>query len=435
VRFLGAAARPESLRSEGLAERRASRRPVRLPGVLFLAALLATGLTLAGGAAGRAARADEASSAAAGRGFAPLDEVSWRADDGRLRRLYRPRFVPAESLLADALALGVDGVYMALDARHARLLLTAPDEGFQGVEDALVWLDVPQPSVLVEVGIVETVSRCNVESGGHGLFDRGTEGPNTFFRGLRSDFEPDSWLRSELLGTRPFEGASLDLARDAPGGPLAGTLELVLRRLSHRGEADFLANPSLVCTEGVPAEMRATIELPVTIFGRADVVVNNRTVVEKAGVELRVTALKVGADHVTLRIHPWLRQLAMARAPGGPESYPVLAIRELDTTVTLADGEEIVLGGLEAIDRANGRTGIPGLERLPGIDSVLSGRRGEHVKTDILFHVRVRILRPGRASVAIMPPGEIERLARRAREAPPRTVPRLGAPVVQPPPR
>lgn len=378
----------------------------------------------------RGARAADAPAPApavvAGTGFHPLDEGSWRAADGRLRRLYRPRFVPAEHLLADAQALGVAGVDMALDQKHSRLLLTAPDAAFERAQDALDWLDVPRPQVLVDLAIVETVSRCQVESGGHGLFDRGTEGPNTFFRGVRSDFEPDAWLRSELLGARPFEGTSLDLGRDSPSAPLAGSLELVLRRLSHRGEADFLANPSLVCTEGIPAEMRATLQLPATVFGRAGVVVNERTVVEKAGVELFITAVKVGADQVTLRVHPWLRQLASARDPDGPDSYPVLAIRELDTTVTLADGEEIVLGGLEAIDRTTSRNTIPGLGRLPGIGSVLSGRATERLQTDILFHLRVRILRPGRASVSILPPGELERLERRAREGAPRTGPRIG---------
>lgn len=376
-------------------------------------------------AGGNLARAGDAPAAASGGRPSAFGDDSWRGADGRLSRLYRPRFVPAESLLADVMALGVSGVDLALDVRHARLLLTASDAELGRAQDALDWLDVPPPEVLVDVAIVETVSRCQVESGGHGLFARGPEGPNTFFRGVRSDFEPDSWLRSELLGARPFEGTSLDLASDAAGGALAGTLELVLRGLSHRGEADFLANPSLVCTEGVPAEMHATLELPATVFGQAGVVVSNHTVVEKAGVQLVVTALKVGADQVTLRIHPWLRQLALARDPQGPDSYPVLAIRELDTTVTLADGEEIVLGGLESIDRARSRTGLPGLERLPAIDSLLSGRWREQFQTDILFHVRARILRPGRAGASILPPAELERLERRAREAPPRAGPKL----------
>jgi hypothetical protein len=121
------------------------------------------------------------------------DETTWVGADGRIRHLYRPRFVPPEPLLADVKSFGVASVDCALDVSRGRLLLTGAREGFDEAFDALAWLDVPRPQALVEVTILETIRRCDVESGGNGLYDRWQpEGaPDSFFRGLRWEFEPD----------------------------------------------------------------------------------------------------------------------------------------------------------------------------------------------------------------------------------------------------
>ena len=101
------------------------------------------------------------------------------------------------------------------------------------------------------------------------------------------------------------------------GGPFAGAVDAVLRALSHEGEAEILSSPTIVVTQGVPAVVSARLLLPATLFHRSGgagaTVVARDTVSEEAGVRLEVTAEWIGRDHLVLRLHPWVRQLTLAR--------------------------------------------------------------------------------------------------------------------------
>ena len=373
-------------------------------------------LLLCGGASGRGAAAGEAPRAAPPP-FVRGDDTSWRGADGRLRWLYRPRFLSAADLLAGTAAFGLPGVDLAVDPGRRRLLLTAAEPALDGAREALEFLDVPTPEVLVEVSIVETLKRTRCASGGHVLFDRDIpEGaPDTFFRGLRYDFEPDAWLRSTLVGQRPFEGGSVAFGQASPSGTLAGTVSAVFRRLATEGEADFLAQPALACTQGVPASVSATTALPTTVFSAATAgpggfAITTELRSEKVGVSLEVTAERIGSDHVTLLLHPWVRRVTETSAVGGPVGAPVLESREASTRVVLYDGDTTLVGSIGSLGRLRSRRGLPGLDRLHGVDSVLSARDGETRDSEILFLVRASILRPGRTPAPTMPPSEVARL-------------------------
>ena len=345
----------------------------------------------------------------------PVDESTWVGDDGRIRHLYRPRFVPAAPLFADVQSFGVVSVDCALDAARGRLLLTGARYGLEGAFAALARLDVPRPQALVEVTILETIKRCDVESGGNGLYDRWQpEGaPEGFFRGLRWEFEPDRYLRRALVGDRPFEGSDIELGRSDASGPLAGTLGYVLRSLIESGEAGLLADPLLVCTEGLPAHISSTLDLPTSVFVRNDLTFEHQIVSERTGVKLEVLVEHVGSDSVRLRLKPWLRQIAEGSSEGGPLGAPVLVLREAETVLTVPDDSTLVFAGMQGVRRVRDRRGFPWLDALPAVDVLASARRRDVFESDLLFLVRTRILQPGRGRAPVLPPGEADRLRRR----------------------
>jgi Flp pilus assembly secretin CpaC len=114
-------------------------------------------------------------------------------------------------------------------------------------------------------------------------------------------------------------------------------------------------------------------------------------------------------DHVVVRLSMWLRQVARAEVPGGPPDYPVLATREVRTTVTLADGQEVAIGGSTLGRSARDRTGLPYVPGIPGLDSLLSSRLSECDRTDLVLLVRPTILTPGFALPGSVPAAELER--------------------------
>jgi type II secretory pathway component GspD/PulD (secretin) len=353
---------------------------------------------------------------------APESGPAWRIRDGRLRTLYRPKFVPAPELLPEASAFGVPGVDLALDEHRGRLVLTGEDAAVAAARDALAWLDAPPPEVLVKVAVVETIRRERRQAGGHLLFDRDLVpgGPATFFRGLRTEFEPEDWLRSELMGGT-FQGTTVGFGALEGESGIGGTVEQALRFLAHSGEAEFLAEPSLVCTQGVPAAMEASVLLPVPTLHRTPFGEVRGFLTEKAGVRLEVVVERIGADSVTLRVHPWIRQVTGTSPDAGPVGAPVLAVRESETLLTLRDGDTVLVGGLEHLRRSRSRDAVPGAEAT-GLDGLLSSSAREGEFSEVLFLVGVRILTPGREHGGTIPPGEAERLLRRGSRA--RVLPR-----------
>ena len=339
-------------------------------------------------------------------------ESAWTEPDGRVRALYRPAFVPARDLLESAARLGGVPASLALDALRSRVLLGGGRDAIEDAIRSLQFLDVPSPEALVDVAVVETSCRTRRARGGAASFDRTEEGPDTFFRVFRADFEPTAWLRSELVGVRPFEGTSV-VGRETKGsGDLGGTLAAVLRGLMSDGTADLVTRPTLVCTEGVPAKVESTLALPVSVFSRQGERTTLRSENERAGVTLEVTADVVGADAVRLTLRPWVRRIEASDAAEGPVGNPVLRVVQATTTVSVPDGEMVVIGAIAGRRRLTQRAGWPALDRLPALDGALSAVDSNGEETDLHVLVRARILTRGRATPRFVPPGEAARLER-----------------------
>jgi len=316
--------------------------------------------------------------------------------------------VPAAELLEGVRSILPSPVELALDGLRHRLLLTGTAPDVACATEAARFLDVALPSAQVEVTMVETARRRHDERGGHGLFDRdgSPAGPDTFFRSLRFDFEPETWLRSELTGESPFEGSSLRGARSGTGGPLAGTVDLLLRGLAREGEAEILSSPSIVVTEGVPAVLQSTLELPVGVFTRDAYADTYGVGNEHAGVRLELVAQRIGNDALVLSVHPWLRELTELATAAGPAGAPTLAVRELSTTVTMQEDRCVLLGGVEAWTRAGAGAGLPLPPALAALTSTLGSSSRDTRQVELVFCVRARILHPGRDDARMVPPCE-----------------------------
>jgi general secretion pathway protein D len=342
-------------------------------------------------------------------------DATWLGPDGKPRRAYRPRFRPAEELRSNLALLGVGGASVALDGQRDRLVLAGAEADLATSAEALEFLDVAPGQVLVEALLAECVVRDDRERGGHALFDRtAAGGADTVFRSVSYTFEPEAWLRSQLVADRPFEGSSVAFGADAEETSLAGAFETVLRALHEEGRAELLAAPCVLCTEGVPARVSSTLHLPIAMFSKgADGVAKRQFSAEKAGVSLEVVAERVGTDRVTLRVHPWVRLVARAKAEAGPTDVPVLAVREAETTLVVADRETALVGGLGARRRVRARQGLPWLARLPALEGGLGRLDAEDEVEELVLLVRATVVVPGRAPAAWAPPSEAERLARR----------------------
>jgi hypothetical protein len=287
-----------------------------------------------------------------------------------------------------------------------RLLVQGSPDAVARAREVLHWLDVPRPTVLVSLLVLETRSLARNESGGSVTFDRTPGGPDpagTLFQGFASDFEPEEFLRSGLTGARPFEGTSIRLADDA--------YEQVFRMLVRRNEAEYLAWPSLLVSEGETGSIASTTLLPQVLFTRQNDLLTVATKPDQeAGIRLDVLPVSVGFEEATIEIATWIR---VAEPAGEPDAVPgslLLRSRQARTRVTVRDRESVVIGGLRVRRHLGSRQGLPLLQRIPVLDPLYSARRREHEETEIVILVRARILNPGRSRAPFAPPSETRRL-------------------------
>lgn len=84
---------------------------------------------------------------------------------------------------------------------------------------------------------------------------------------------------------------------------------------------------------------------------------------EDVGINLKITPQINPEGFVTLKIHQEIQKVL----PETIHDAPVLAKRETDTTVTVKDGQTIVIGGLLREDKGVVEKRVPGLGRIPGL--------------------------------------------------------------------
>ena len=73
---------------------------------------------------------------------------------------------------------------------------------------------------------------------------------------------------------------------------------------------------------------------------------------------------------------------------------PVISIRNLDTTLTLRDGEVIMMGGLYSNRSSMQEDRTPLLSDLPWIGELFTSKNRETEIVQLVFFMRVHILRP-----------------------------------------
>ncbi len=344
---------------------------------------------------------------------APLDpDGGVHVDEaGQARFLYTPEFRaaawlkqqlglhPIKGLTTDLVTPVIAvapprGSTKVLPTSFGRILLQGPAAGVTEARQFLARLDLAERAVFVSILISEVDRSDRTSTGGSLLFDKGagTNPEATVFRGASMSFEPDDYLRSTLTGAMPFEGTTLNFGDLDTSG---GAFEYTLRMLQRRGEAEFLAWPSLLCTEGQPGEMVSVDVVPQL---RTDAITRTRRneIVrsEETGIKLRVTPVRIGAERATLDIDVWMRFPQAVSDGISPSGSLRLRKREVTTRLTIRDREPLCFGGIVLRHGGRRRRGLPRPRELEMLDPIHSAMLKDSGETEIVFLVRARIVPP-----------------------------------------
>ncbi|MAF27994.1 MAG: type II secretion system protein GspD [Croceicoccus sp.] len=171
-------------------------------------------------------------------------------------------------------------------------------------------------------------------------------------------------------------------------------LGVLINAVQEDSDSNILSTPHITTNDNVPASILFGQEIPVSTGEALGDNFDNafRTIQrQNVGIELDVTPQINAGDEIKLN----LRQEVSSIAGPVSDDFNELIInkREIATTVTVGNGEILVLGGL--LDDNERRTiqKVPLLGDIPIIGELFKSRGKSHVKTNLMVFIRPTILR------------------------------------------
>jgi type II secretory pathway component GspD/PulD (secretin) len=261
-------------------------------------------------------------------------------------------------------------------------------ENVQSMLEVVRRLDHPVNQLLVEARVLEVTLDQDLE---------------TEIRHFLSVAGDDSVIQTidtkfDTPGANPLLGQGLNLALRTIGADDV-KLDNFIRLLLTRGKARILSSPNLVVSPGTEASIITGQEVPIQSVTTVGSSQSTTTTFKRVGIKLRVNLLQLAGDTARLELNPEvstvIRFITSGQVQGQEVQNPIVAIRNITSTLSLKDGEILTVGGLLSSEDRLLTRGIPGLQDIPVAGLAFQSRREQQVRTQVIFFLRVHIIPAG----------------------------------------
>jgi len=167
------------------------------------------------------------------------------------------------------------------------------------------------------------------------------------------------------FAVKPFGG----ILTIGPGGTEV-LISDIIQAISEQGDVRFLSSPTISTLNNQKAIIRVGDQ---DVFFITGAVATQTTVTQfiqpmtiDVGIILDVTPQISEDGTIIMNIHPSITEKTGERlAPDGKSTFPLLSVRETDTTVRVKEGQTIIIAGLMQEKTEETFIGVPGLQSLP----------------------------------------------------------------------
>jgi type II secretion system protein D len=249
-------------------------------------------------------------------------------------------------------------------------------------------IDRPEPQVMIRVLIAEVTLQDDVSLGiemvGQDLrfSENAVLGPNGIVQG--SDFD-------YVLGTALGAAQGLGLNFTMTGEDFS----FLLNALQTDSRLEVLSRPVMMIQNGSEGEISIGDEIPV-ITG-TDITQGTTTSTigrERVGIVLTAKPQVSPDGYVTIEISQEISNFSGDQIQLSEGlSNPVIGERQVQTNVTLRDGETVVIGGLIQQRESSGDTKVPLLGDIPVLGALFRTSSVTSVKNELLIVLNVNVIR------------------------------------------
>jgi general secretion pathway protein D len=271
---------------------------------------------------------------------------------------------------------------------NSLLILASPGD-YDVIIGALKQLDVVRRQVLVEVFLAEVKLTDDLKFGLNYFINTRN---NT--RGTLS-----SAFGSNTSGLPTLTGAGFSptgvVPNFAPGLQLinmvGNEVRAVLNTLGTDGRSTVLAAPQIMVLDNEKAEIKVGDRVSVQTQNQTTTTtgtINSFQYLE-TGILLAVTPRINSGGMVTLEIN---QEVSAAAAKPADGSNPDINTRSAKTSVVVASGESVVLGGLIRENNSRGSAGIPLLSKIPILGIAFGSQTFSRERTELVLVITPKII-------------------------------------------
>jgi MSHA type pilus biogenesis protein MshL len=203
-----------------------------------------------------------------------------------------------------------------------------------------------------------------------------------------------SWGLTDKAGTTGYPGGTTSTTSGTTGttagtatpgafkiNPFGGTLAIgalgtevalsdIVQAISEQGDVKILSNPTISTLNNQKAIIRVGDQ---DVFFITGAIATQNTVTQTIqpmtidiGIILDVTPQIAEDGTIIMNIHPSITEKTGEKVtPDGKTTFPLLSVRETDTTVRVRDSQTIIIAGLMAEKKEQAAIGVPLLKSIP----------------------------------------------------------------------
>ena len=262
------------------------------------------------------------------------------------------------------------------DQKSNSVLVSTSPRYMERIEEVIRQLDVDPPQVLIQLMLAEVT----LEGG--------------FDWGISADASGD--IGTVRLGGM-YDLVAGTMAMGAPTLSIASSdFNIMLRALEKQNRLNILSNPSIMTANNEQATINVgeTIYLPTASQTFDTGLVSVPLEAKETGVILDVTPSINPDGFVRLDVTPTLSRVTDQRdEPAVGVTTPRIQQRTADTTVTVYDGQTIILGGLILEEYEYNEQSIPLLGDLPLIGFLFRGETENLRRTELVIVLTPHVIR------------------------------------------
>jgi general secretion pathway protein D len=282
----------------------------------------------------------------------------------------------------DILAAGVSSrINVTADETNNALVITATPGEFAILQSALRRLDIEPLQVLLEATIVEVTLTDDLQYG------------------LQYLFRPNA--RQEFVLSA---GPTADIAPAFPGFAYIYSgidITAILDALASVTRVEVLSSPHLLVLNNQTAALQVGNQVPIVTGQAVSTVAQGAPIVntieyQDTGIILEVTPRVNQGGLVMMDISQEVSDILITTT--SRIDSPTFQQRRIRSTVAVQDRETIALGGLILSNRTDSRSGIPFLQRIPGLGALFRSTSESRHRTELIVLITPRVVSgPGSA--------------------------------------